>query len=388
MRSYFSGLMISHINHLFKLSLSNLQVASLSISSVHFALKQPNADFVPPANSIGVWFTQAHSCQRDLMLALRAAPFADQLHIVASHGQIRPEITSVADIAFQEPALEERVDWLFEHAQRLNVRLIITGRYSRIYLEQKQRFEQAGIRLMAGTNSLECLTQLHDKAAFTDICQQHDIDVVPATKVNNSDELIAAITDWSSRGEVCVKPVHGVFAAGFWHLDSTANAFDCFANSTNFKAHPQVFIESYQQLAEPPAYLVMPFLNDIECSVDMFCADGELMQAVVRYKHDNEYQSLHLSDPARELASKVSALFQCDGLINMQARYSASGELYILEVNPRPSGGIGYTLHSGVNLVTAAVAYALGFDYNVSPIMADDTSVTVRAIATSVRVDQ
>lgn len=379
--------MIFNINHIFILSFSHLQVASLSISSVQLALKQPNADFVPPANSIGVWFTQAHSCQRDLILALRAAPFADQLHIVASHGQIRPEITSVADIAFLEPALEERIDWIFEQAQRLNVRLMITGRYSRIYLEQKQRFEAAGIRLMAGTNSLDCLTQLHDKSEFTDICQQHDIAVVPATKVNNTDELIAAINDWSSRGEVCVKPVHGVFAAGFWHLDANATAFDCFANSANFKASPQVFIDSYRQLAEPPAYLVMPFLNDIECSVDMFCANGQLMQAVVRYKHDNEYQSLHLSDPARDLAVKISALFECDGLINMQARYSAEGELYILEVNPRPSGGIGYTVHSGVNLVSSAVAYALGFEDNIRPMMADDTCITVRAIATSVRVD-
>jgi biotin carboxylase len=316
-------------------------------------------------DSIGIWFTQAHSCQRDLILAAKQAQatFSIPLHIVASHPDLRPEITAVADVALQEPVLSQRVEWLLAHAQRLQVKLIIAGRYGALYLAHQARFAQLGIRLMAGCDDATSLAHLHDKAEFTQRCQQQQIAVVPATKVETADQLQAAYEAWAKLGEVCVKPVHGVFAAGFWHLDPKANAFDAFANSQNYTTHPQSFIDSYRLLQQPPAYLVMPYLSELECSVDMFCVHGQVRQAVARYKHRGEYQSLHLVDPAIELARQVAGLFACDGLVNMQARYDQHGQLYILEVNPRPSGGIGHSFFSGLNLVLAAIADTFDLDY-------------------------
>lgn len=348
------------------------------------ALQTCSIDFVIPGSSIGIWFTQAHSCQRDLILSAKQAEFSIPIHVVASHRELRPEITSVADIALQEPPLNERVDWVLAQAQRLNVKLVIAGRYGKIYLKQKHRFEQLGIRLMAGCDDAENVAQLHDKATFTEKCQQHAIAVVPATRVENADQLQAVYRAWSKLGEVCVKPVHGVFAAGFWHLDPKAQPFDVFANSQNFKAHPQSFIDSYRLLPQPPAYLVMPFLSALECSVDMFCAHGQVVQAVARYKHQGDYQSLHVSDPAIDLAHQVAALFACDGLVNMQARYNEQGELYILEVNPRPSGGIANTFFSGINIVHAAIAHTFELAYQ--PHIAHEP-VMVRSISQSVRID-
>lgn len=335
-------------------------------------------------DSIGIWFTQAHSCQRDLILATKQADFPINFHVIASHRELRPEITSVADIALQEPPLAERIDWVLQQAQRLNVKLIIAGRFGRYYLEQKQRFEALGIRLMAGCDEVEQMEQLHDKSQFTQICQQHDIAVVPASKVETADQLQAAYDDWSKFGEVCVKPVHGVFAAGFWHLDPNAHPFEVFSNSQKFKAHPQSFIDSYRLLQKPPAYLVMPFLSELECSVDLFCIHGQVLEAVARYKHNGDYQSLHLDDPAIDLGHQVAALFSCDGLVNMQARYNDKGELYILEVNPRPSGGIANTFYSGVNVVHAAIAHTFHLNYepDIQP-----QPIIVRNVSQSVNVD-
>ena len=334
-------------------------------------------------NSIGIWFTQAHSCQRDLILAAKHTPFNLPIHVVASHPDWRPEITSVADIALQEPALAERVEWVLQQAQRLKVKLIIAGRFGRIYLEQKHRFEALGIRIMAGCDHMEQIAQLHDKSVFTQTCLDHQIAVVPATTVYHAEELQAAYESWSKKGEVCVKPVTGVFASGFWHLDTKATSFDMFANSQNFRAHPQTFIESYRQSPNPPAYLVMPFLSGQECSVDMFCVHGQVRCAVVRCKQRGGYQQLKLEDEAIELARQVAELFGCDGLVNMQARYNARGQLFILAVHPRPSGGIGHTFYSGVNLVHAAIAETFGLDYQPEKI---ENTVMVRHISQSVCV--
>ncbi|MGL1829786.1 UNVERIFIED_CONTAM: carbamoylphosphate synthase large subunit [Acinetobacter sp. HSTU-ASm16] len=334
-------------------------------------------------NSIGIWFTQAHSCQRDLILAAKNAPFNLPIHVVASHADDRPEITSVADIALQEPPLAERVEWVLQQAQRLNVKLIIAGHHSAIYLAEKHRFEQLGIRLMAGCDTVEQIEQLNDKSLFTQICVNHGLAVAPATIVENAEQLEDAYHDWRQKGEVCVKPAKGVFASGFWHLDPSANSFDVFANSMRFKAHPKSFIESYRQLEQPPVYLVMPFLSGLECSVDMLCIHGQVHGAIARYKQKNGCQNLTFEDPAIELAYQVAALFGCDGLVNMQARYNDQQQLYILEVNSRPSGGIAHTFMSGVNLVHLAIAHTLQLHYQPKK---TEGSLIVRSISQSICV--
>ena len=345
--------------------------------SKSFTLPHPSAAYIPPKDSIGVWFTQAHSCQRDMILAAKTFSHANNIHVVASHKDLRPEITSVADIALQEPE-SGRIEWILSQVQRLNVKLIIAGSYTKLYLKHRKQFEELGVRLMAGSTAPEFIEQLNDKSEFTKICQQNQIDVVPATTVKNAQDMQSAFNYWSAKGEVCVKPVHGVFASGFWHLDPNAQPFDAFANSKNYKANPKIFIEAYAQLPNPPAYLVMPFLSEVECSVDMYCRDGLIVQAVARYKQNGDYQTLALTDPAIAMAGKVVNLFKCDGLVNMQARYNKEGKLFILEINPRPSGGIANTFHSGVNLVHAAISDALEVDYRPVGVVAP---VVVRSVS-------
>ena len=348
--------------------------------------------YVLPSDSVGIWFTQAHSCQRDLILTARHAieqglfPQHPHVHLVASHREIRPEITGVADIALQEPPLEERIEWVLATAQALQVKLIIAGRFGKTYLQHAQRFEAVGIGLMAGALHIDQLDQLNDKSTFTKRCLDAHLPVVPATTVYTGEQMQAAYQYWSAQGEVSVKPVHGVFASGFWHLDPNASPFDAFANSQAFKAHPQTFIQHYGNLPEPPAYLVMPFLNGLECSVDMFCQAGEMIAAVARYKHEGDYQTLHLQDQAIDYARSLACLFGCDGLVNMQARYSDQGMLYILEVNPRPSGGIANTFFSGVNVVHAALLKGLGYVVQPDQILSEDAPPVVRHVSQPIRI--
>ncbi|MNE73118.1 hypothetical protein D3C80_1691090 [compost metagenome] len=51
---------------------------------------------------------------------------------------------------------------------------------------------------------------------------------------------------------------------------------------------------------------------------------------------------------------------KADGLVNVQTRNDVKGNPVLLETNMRPSGGVGYTLHSGVNLPGLFAAFKLG----------------------------
>ncbi len=49
-----------------------------------------------------------------------------------------------------------------------------------------------------------------------------------------------------------------------------------------------------------------------------------------------------------------------DGMVNVQTRHNAEGKPLLLEINMRPSGGIGYTRYSGVNLPGLYAFHTLG----------------------------
>lgn len=67
-------------------------------------------------------------------------------------------------------------------------------------------------------------------------------------------------------------------------------------------------------------------------------------------RKEGSVQHLHQSGAAFELAKSSAELMQADGLVNVQTRCDHHGQPLLLEINLRPSGGIDYTRHSGVNL--------------------------------------
>ena len=63
---------------------------------------------------------------------------------------------------------------------------------------------------------------------------------------------------------------------------------------------------------------------------------------------------------SRPMVREAVARLKADGLVNVQTRNDVNGNPVLLETNMRPSGGVGYTLHSGVNLPGLFAAFKLG----------------------------
>lgn len=125
----------------------------------------------------------------------------------------------------------------------------------------------------------------------------------------------------------------------------------------------------------------MPFLPGEECSVDMFCATGKVISKVTRIKKE-QWQEVLPQGPCDEIAQKLAHLFKLDGIVNAQFRQDQVGSWHVLEINTRPSGGIGMTVHSQVNLVAECVAYHA----RLALAKATPRHVLVRQINTSVEV--
>lgn len=81
--------------------------------------------------------------------------------------------------------------------------------------------------------------------------------------------------------------------------------------------------------------------------------------------------------------------FGCDGIVSVQTKADDAGVHHVLEINSRPSGGIGYTKHCGVDLTQIAFAYWLG--WTDKPVLAEVAKqinpCQVRSIMVSVKLD-
>jgi carbamoylphosphate synthase large subunit len=306
-----------------------------------------------------IWFLEGQSSQRDIIAGARDALPAD-VRILASHRQQRPEITDLADVALREPADgPDKIDWVIATALEQGVRVLLAGRKGHLFEAAREQFEANGLQLITGGLSLDTFSKVDNKTLFTAEAEQAGLACVPAITVTNTGELVAAYEQLSASGEVCIKPAVGIYGQGFWRFREGVDTFRCFANPDAREVRFETYLQAYGDDAERPPMLVMPYMAGSECSVDMVCEAGVAVAFVGRRKQ-GLYQTFERESPAVALALQAAAHFRCDGLVNVQTRDDDSGKPHLLEINPRYSGGIGYTRLTGMNLPGILACRRLG----------------------------
>lgn len=307
-----------------------------------------------------IWFLQGQSSQRDIILGAREA-LPPSVRVYASHQSDRPEITALAHQSFQEPAdRNERIDWVISTAREHAIKVVLAGRTGRDYEARRADFDSAGISLVTGGMSLRTFDLVDDKANFTAEAERAGLAYIPAITVKTPDELLAAYETLNSSAEVCIKPVVGIYGQGFWRFRQGVDAFRCFANPDAREVDFETYHRIYSAGPAREPMLVMPYLPGPECSVDMVCESGKVVAYVGRRK-TGSHQTFERNTASTDLAIRAAEHFGCDGVVNVQTRDNADGQPLLLEINPRYSGGVGYTRVAGVNLAGIFAARRLGY---------------------------
>jgi hypothetical protein len=394
----------------------------------------------PPA----AWLAEGQSSQRDMLASLQTLKIktATPLSVIASHRQNRPEIFEFADEVYYEPtdnmnssdidpdsidfdnadsdntafdnsASENiasnddqpapetaipRWQFVLDHAKQNNVKVLLTGRNGADYEAQREAFSAAGIRLLTGATSVSALATIDDKFTFMQQCHAHNIPVAESWRFDNTDELDTLLAEHDHQ-PLCVKPVTGIFAQGFWRLDTgkyNEEQYDSFEHlyfTEDKKISTAQFIAAYsnsQMVKERPIpMLLMPFLSGQEYSIDVVCEYGEVLAAITRHK-TGKVQHIGYDESVMDVVIPLIKAFGCDGIVSVQTKADDDGQHRVLEINSRPSGGIGYTAHSGVDLTQVGFAYWLGLTDK--PNLADITQqiipCQVRSIMMSVKIEE
>ena len=367
------------------------------------------------------WLAEGQSSQRDMLASLQAlkAQSDKPFSIIASHRHDRPEIFEFADSVYREPSatttdsdeqvmLESAVDieprWQFvlEQAKNHKVKVLLTGRNGIDYEAQREAFSAAGIRLLTGATSVAALETIDDKFAFMQQCHEHNIPVADAWRFDNVTELKALLAEHGHQ-PLCVKPVTGIFAQGFWRLgkgkeagQETGEQYDSFEHlyfTEEKKINTAQFINAYANSImvheRPIPMLLMPYLSGQEYSIDVVCEYGEVLAAVTRYK-TGKIQHIGYEQAVMDVVIPLIKVFGCDGIVSVQTKADDDGQHRVLEINSRPSGGIDYTTHSGVDLTQVGFAYWLSLSEKpkLTDIAQQITPCQVRSIMVSVKIEE
>lgn len=293
------------------------------------------------------------SSQRDIIQGVKH--FAKQQHqeitVLASHRHARNEILSLADSAIYEPHDETlRLVFMAEIVEKHQVKAIHTGRNSAWFESHRHDIESLGVKLTTGATSLEQLQLADDKVAFARAMEQCNLPTVPSIYIDSVDELEKHLKN-APFGDtpLCIKPVKGIYGMGFWRFDNTVSSMALFNHPENRHVHPQQYLDALKAVDSFEPMVLMPYLPGPEYSVDMVVEQGNVIAAVARCK-EGTTQRLEITGEAYELGKACATAMKADGIVNVQTRHNDQGAPLLLEINMRPSGGIGYTQHCGIHL--------------------------------------
>lgn len=249
-------------------------------------------------------------------------------------------------------------------------------------------FAETGTRLMCSPPA--AIDVLTSKSRTYEEARAAGVPVPPWRVVADAQGFRDAVEELSADGErVCFKPAGEYSAFGFRILDDRPLRLRDLLAQPAPLASVGAVTDALRRAADEgeviPEFLVMPFLDGPEVSVDCLSAPGGATLAAIARSKQGRYRLL-LDDPtATGIARRLVGHFGLAYLSNVQLRHR-DGEPVLLEANPRASAGIFQTAFTGVNLPWAAVRLLLRGDAGPLPQPRLGTRIAVTESATVVDV--
>ncbi|MBE8955747.1 MAG: ATP-grasp domain-containing protein, partial [Quinella sp. 2Q5] len=195
-------------------------------------------------------------------------------------------------------------------------------------------------------------------------------EIVPPYKIAATfDEFDAACDALKTAdNRVCYKLIADEGALTFRVIDDTIETVAALHNMPNMKVTRAAARKILSRYDFRIPLMVMPYLSGTEISVDCLSTPrGNII--VPRFKTNHRYSEIKFDAEVISAAEKILRLMNIAVPVNIQFR--THGErLYLLEINPRMSGGLQLScLAAGVNIPDIAVNQLLGIERPWSPIV-------------------
>lgn len=344
--------------------------------------------------SATLWYNSGFSDLYHSVRLLREASNG-QIRVLASHIDPAAPILQVADVALLEPpratAADAYVRWALRVCARRRVALFVPSRHALAIAAARDVFARQGVRVHVPTPEVLRLVE-HKDALYRDL--ERTGVALPTYRVVRSlaefDAGYAQLREHFKR--LCIKPTVGIFGSGFRILDEEIDEYDALTRIDSAVASLRGYREMLVRAKRPFELMLMQYLDGKERSVDCLAVAGRLIVAVARRK-EGRYQELETAGAAIDAAAVLAHRYGLEGIFNVQFR-DAERVACLLEINPRPAGGLLFSCASGCNLPYWSAALALGLNqkeamprprHGIRVIPVQDALVMARGVETFVQ---
>lgn len=320
-----------------------------------------------------IWFNAGYSQTRDAIMLIRDGAVCSRLPLTvtlfATHSREDAPALAVADIAAIERDFDRTTPegsaayarWCLDFAREHKIDVFFAQRGRAAIQKLQAEFDAIGCRLVIGADA-DTLDIIEHKGRFYEACRTAGLPTPMTFTVTDGDEYRDAYERIRERwSAACIKPPVGVFGSGYFRISEGRKLFDQLMTIDNRVIEHSWLEDAIQEMGTIPPLLVMQHLPGTEWSVDCLCDDGRLIAGFVRAKQKHS-QLIDANPRLMDLAARVAATFRLSNLVNIQFKSAEPGEgtPYILEINPRMSGGCAYGALAGVNLPWLQVMKATG----------------------------
>lgn len=306
-------------------------------------------------DKVVVWFNRTFSHVRGALELIRTGDSKGEFTTLCTHpnpyfsGFLAADETAVEPSHIDEDAY---VEYCLQMCRRRGVALFFPGHHAHALIPHRETFAALGTQLCT-VASLQAKAALDDKGRFY---AAHATDRIPGPeviRVADYPQYAQAYRSLRARhAVVSIKPATGVYGIGFRVIDEHRRALDHLLHGIDYHVAAQDLERELREVGVFPELLVMEYLPGHEYSVDCLAQEGTLMVALARRKEkgSGNGQTIVQIVEIEETCGRIAALYRLDGIFNVQFREDAQGELRLLEVNARMSGGIAMACLAGPNL--------------------------------------
>lgn len=267
-----------------------------------------------------------------------------------------------ADSFIYEP--EHSDDYLafcLEICQQHQVNVFYPWRHFAKLYPHREQFAELGVKVVFPCSDADFHT-IDNKAAFYRHLLEKNIRVnLPlfATAHTKAEFIQQYQSLRANAHRLCMKPSVSIYAAGFKVIHDEPD-YDPW--KALIYGHDKYAV-AYQQLCHllPEEFhreiMLLDFLPGDEYSHDILCSNGKVIAGTIRQKHHahDKYQLLMQNAEIERMSALLVAEFKLSGFINIQYRDDKNGVPFVLEINPRISGGFPKITLAGIDYVNLFV---------------------------------
>ncbi len=309
-----------------------------------------------------IWFNHWFSTAYHLINMMREGLGGD-CYVIGSGTNDVSVFRTACDEWHSEPkdlSGEDYAKWCVDFCKENSVDVFVPRRGLVEIISLSEEFERAGVKLFADCRP-DIAVQLDDKIQtyemLKNICPEF---IPPVYETKSLEEFKAAYEklkpDWD---RVCYKLTIDEGARSFRIIDPKIDGINGLYNKPGFKVTYNTAVAVLSEYDFSIPMLVMPYLSGKEYSCDCLATkQGNLI--IPRYKTGKRYSIVQFEPEIMSACEKIMDRLQLKMPMNIQ--FKCEGDRpYLLEINPRMSGGLQLSCKAtGINLPAIALKQLLG----------------------------